>query len=404
MSPIPQRFPIPTNDDDFEKMCRDLLRRYWSRPSLEIFGKRGERQYGIDILDLSGQEPLYAAQCKLKEPHKTLPPRAIEDEVAEAKLFTPPLGKYGILTTAKVSAQAQRKVREINRAHKEKGLFEVELLAWEQISELLQRYSEVQEGYYAEITPQLAGKIQSGLASISSGVASLTSKVEGNEIDAQINEARDLVTGREFQLATLLLNRLLLTKSNLLTAYQKFRIASNLGASALGNGQPEAASRHFLEALAHQPDDEKARTNEVLAYLIIGDSDAAHSKAKNLRSEYPASARIVAYWIASAPMDMRLADLERSIFHTPNRWRDKSRVSPQGVSGGKLGRCRELRRERGSSFATMVTAPVGSWLCKSGSGHCRKRGAVASRLEGFSFRTIKKRVLKCPELSRGGKR
>jgi len=313
LSPISQRFPIPTNDDEFEKMCRDLLRRYWSRPHLEIFGKRGERQYGIDILDLGGQYPLYAAQCKLKEPHKTLPPRAIEEEVAQAKLFTPRLGKYGILTTAKISTQAQRKIREINQVLKENDLFEVELLAWEQISELLQRYPEVQESHYGEITPRLMGKIESGLASISTGVVSLTAKVVGTEIDAQINEASDYVNRREFQLATLLLNRLLLTKGDSLTPYQKFRIASNLGASALGNGQPEAASKHFLEALGHQPNDEKARTNEVLAYLIIGDSETAHAKAANLRSEYPASSRLVAYWIASASKDTKFADLEKEI-------------------------------------------------------------------------------------------
>jgi len=28
-----------------------------------IFGKRGERQYGIDLLDLSGETPVFAAQC-----------------------------------------------------------------------------------------------------------------------------------------------------------------------------------------------------------------------------------------------------------------------------------------------------------------------------------------------------
>jgi hypothetical protein len=65
--PIAQRFQIPANDDDFERMSLELLRRHWSRPGLEIFGKRGERQYGIDILDLSGETPVYAAQCKLKE-------------------------------------------------------------------------------------------------------------------------------------------------------------------------------------------------------------------------------------------------------------------------------------------------------------------------------------------------
>jgi hypothetical protein len=84
---------------------------------LALFGKRGERQFGIDILDLGGQIPLFAAQCNLKEGHKNLTPSAIEEEVNKAKEFTLPIGKYGMLTTAKISTHAQRKVREINEAH-----------------------------------------------------------------------------------------------------------------------------------------------------------------------------------------------------------------------------------------------------------------------------------------------
>jgi hypothetical protein len=100
MPQIPQRFAIPKNDDDFEEMCLQLLRRHWSRPGLEIFGKRGERQYGIDILDVGGEIPIYAAQCKLREEHKSLRPAEIQAEVDQARQFTPLLGKYGILTTA----------------------------------------------------------------------------------------------------------------------------------------------------------------------------------------------------------------------------------------------------------------------------------------------------------------
>ena len=102
-------------------MCLELLRRHWSRPGLEIFGKRGERQYGIDILDLSGETPVYAAQCKLKEEHKSLSPGDLRAEVDEAKKFATPLGKYAILTTAKVSTQSQMTVRDINQAHKSLG-------------------------------------------------------------------------------------------------------------------------------------------------------------------------------------------------------------------------------------------------------------------------------------------
>ncbi len=227
MSPIQQRFSIPTNDDVFEEMCLQLLRSYWSRPRLELFGKRGERQFGIDILDLGGEAPIYAAQCKLKEEHKTLPPADIQEEVDKAKKFTPPLGKYAILTTAKVSAQAQRKVREINQSHKATGLFEVELFTWERLCSLLQQYTEVQEQFYGEIALGRATRMEAQLVTIKDGVQSLTSRIEGDAVDSEINDARECIGRREFQLATLLLNRVQRNHGDKLTPRQKFRVLSN---------------------------------------------------------------------------------------------------------------------------------------------------------------------------------
>lgn len=189
MPPISLRFAIPNDDDVFEEMCRELLRLYWSRPGMEIFGKKGERQFGIDILDVGGQTPIYAAQCKLKEEHKNLQPSEIQTEVDLAKGFSPPLGRYGILTTAKVSTHAQKKIREINQAHSKSGLFEVELLTWERICALLQQYTGIQEQFYGDFAPTQGRKLEAHLVAIKDGVSSLTSKVEGDKIDSEINEA-----------------------------------------------------------------------------------------------------------------------------------------------------------------------------------------------------------------------
>ena len=309
---MPQRFPIPTNDDDFERMSLELLRRHWSRPGLEVFGKRGERQFGIDILDLSGETPVYAAQCKLKEEHKSLRPAEIQAEVDEAKKFTPPLGKYAILTTGKVSTQSQRKVREINSAHKNACLFEVEVITWERLCDLLLLYTDVQEQFYGEIGVERAKRMEAQLLTIRSGVESLTSKSAESEIDSQIDDARDCITRREFQLATLLLN-LIQRKSTPLTPRQKFRVLSNHGAAALGMGKPEVAAKFFLEAVSYQPDDEQARTNEVLAYLLVGDLATCHGKATLLREQYPASTRIAALWGTTAPKEVSLGEIEASI-------------------------------------------------------------------------------------------
>jgi tetratricopeptide (TPR) repeat protein len=313
MSPISQRFPIPTNDDDFERLCRDVLRFHWSRPGLEIFGKRGERQFGIDLLDLSGQEPLFAAQCKLKEEHKSLLPGEIETEVNKAKLFIPRLDKYGILTTGKVSTRAQRKIRELNQAHKSIGLFEIELFTWEKLCELIQLYPDVHEEHYGEIATGRGVRIEKAVIQVQQGIASLTSRVEGDEIDTLINEARDAVNRHDYQMATLLLNRIEQKKGHQLSPAQRFRVISNRGFAVLGQGKPKQAANCFLEAQSWQPDDEKARTNEVLAYYLIGDFATAYSKADKIRSLYPASTRLAAYWVLSAPPEKSTGALEREL-------------------------------------------------------------------------------------------
>jgi tetratricopeptide (TPR) repeat protein len=310
---MPLRLPIPANHEDFEKLSRDLLRLHWSRPGLELFGKRGERQYGIDILDLGGQEPLYAAQSKLKEPHKSLPPQSIQDEVNEARRFTPPLGKYGILTTGKVSVEAQRKVREINVLHTSRGLFEVELFAWEKISELIQLYPELYEQYYGGITVSRGARIESAVVQVQQSVVALTSRIEGDEIDTLINEARDAVNQHDYQMATLLLNRIEQQKGHLLTAFQRFRVISNHGFAALGQGNPTLAAKCFLEALPLAPEDERARTNEVLAYYATGDFATAYEKASRLRHIYPASTSLASYWIATSPLEVPTSDLEKEL-------------------------------------------------------------------------------------------
>jgi tetratricopeptide (TPR) repeat protein len=294
-------------------MCLRLLRLYWSRPGLELFGKRGERQFGIDILDVGGEIPIYAAQCKLKEEHKSLPPTEIQNEVDEAKKFTPPLGKYAILTTAKVSTQAQRKVREINQSHKAQGLFELEVLNWDRLCPLLQQYTEVQEHFYGDLPVVQAKRIETQLVAIKGGLQSLTSRTEGDAVDDELNEARDCIGKREFQFATFLLNRVQRRRGQDLTQRQKFRLFSNQGAALLGVGRAEEAAKLFLEALQWEPNDEQARINEALAYFLVGDLPSCHTKASLLREDYPASSRLAALWVNSAPKEAPFSTLESEI-------------------------------------------------------------------------------------------
>lgn len=312
MSPIPQRFGIPWNEADFEKLCLNLLRHHWKRPQLQLYGKRGEEQTGVDIIDVGGEEKLYGAQCKLKEESKNLPPAEIEAEVNKAKTFRPPLDKYAILTTGKVSTQAQRKVRELNRDHRSTRLFEIEIYHWGDICDLLQQYPEVYERTFEEFGSTRGARIEKTLFDIRDEVQAIAQS-GGNSLDALIDEARDAVNRHDYQIATILLNRIEQRNGHLLQPRQKFRVFTNHAIAALGQGDLNKGTRYFLDALVQQPEDENARINEVAAYYIVGEYSQAFEKAELIRPLYPTSTRLASYWVLTAPPAKSTSGLEKEL-------------------------------------------------------------------------------------------
>jgi tetratricopeptide (TPR) repeat protein len=312
--PIPVLFPIPTDDDDFEDLCVDILRIYWGRPGLERYGAKGQRQNGVDILDLGGLDPLHAAQCKLREFGKKLLPATIEEEVADALGFEFRIGKYGILTTAKVSTQAQQKVLEINQRHRQAGLFEVELLPWGKLCRLIQTYDEVRRTYFELTFVTAYSRIGSKSPIVAEHLREAIAPNKVVDLTTDIDEARDAIDKRDFQAGLLLLNRIRQREDfGAASNHDKFRISSNLGAAELGLGRPEAAAEHFLDAFGFEPTAERAKINEVFAYLLKGDNATAYSKAQILRKEYPTSTMLAARWIRSSPPSISIEKLENEL-------------------------------------------------------------------------------------------
>jgi tetratricopeptide (TPR) repeat protein len=300
----------PTNEDRFEDLCLELLKQHWAKPQLQRFGKRGERQDGVDLLDLGGTEPLYAAQCKLKEASKALAPSEIQEEVNKAKSFQLPIGYYAILTTAKVSTSAQVTVREINQQHKAEGLFEVELFTWNRITDLLRQYPEVEKQFYGGLHHETATRLETKIEAIHRATEAISMSSTSDAVDRLIDEARDRINAHESQLAVLLLNRIEQTKGDVLTARQRFRVLTNLGAANLNLRNARAAAEYFFNASPLQPDDEIGKINMVLANHVLGRNEDAHKIASELLPQFPHSSRLLSLWIVTAPPEMSFEELE----------------------------------------------------------------------------------------------
>jgi hypothetical protein len=173
MSALKLTYPPPANEQDFEELCLQVLRTHYDRPHLELYAHRGEKQYGVDIFDPSGQRPNIAAQCKLHNFLKGLRPSTLRQEVSKAKSFYPSIDSYLFLTSAKRTAAAQQAIIAVNREHRSQGLFLVELLTWERIESLLHKYPHVASLFYRTLASESVDRLEQDLASIRKSVSAL---------------------------------------------------------------------------------------------------------------------------------------------------------------------------------------------------------------------------------------
>lgn len=126
----------PKTWEHFEELCADLFQVMWGDPNLVRHGRSGQAQNGVDIVARQGSLYPVGLQCKRRAqwPVKKLTTKEIDDEVKEAKSFTPKLQKFYILTTAPDDALIQKHVRLLNEKHQKHGLFEIFVFGWGEIS------------------------------------------------------------------------------------------------------------------------------------------------------------------------------------------------------------------------------------------------------------------------------
>jgi hypothetical protein len=142
--------PVPNSWDEFEDICADLFGRIWNDHNVVRYGRMGQRQHGVDI---RGQLPAGGSagvQCKKKRrwPVAQLTTKDIDDEVAEALKFEPPLSEFTIATTAPNDAKLQAHVDAITERHKAQGLFTVHLLGWSELWRRITDHPQLVEKYY----------------------------------------------------------------------------------------------------------------------------------------------------------------------------------------------------------------------------------------------------------------
>lgn len=320
MNPKISSYQIPAiKEADFEDFCLDLCQELWKDDEAQPVGKKGSTQQGVDISGQpDGGTDWYGAQCKNKEllTNKKLSVADVEGEVKKAKSFTPKLKRLIIITTSTRDTKVQEAARLISEEHRETGLFDVKVYAWEDVTKkLIDKAPNTLKKWYPHLfTNETMAEEVSGIRkaqievtdSPHSGGNKAVNIVGSNNIvtinaepasnnssvhNAQIDSARNFLDTHNPEMALEMLTKLKKDIWSDANDNAKFRITTNMAVALSQLGKLDDTARLFIEALQYNPDDEKALLNAATGFLLMEDMPEARKKVAEVIAKNPVSGR-----------------------------------------------------------------------------------------------------------------
>ncbi|QDV12361.1 Tetratricopeptide repeat protein [Rosistilla oblonga] len=308
------RYPQPGNEEEFEDFCLRYYRHSLERGGLVRYGKRGERQDGIDIIDQHCMKPLYVVQCKNHEPTKAIPPQEIKDEVAKLEQTLHPVDFYIIATTARKSRNAQDAVLALNQRNNGQPPFKVEIHFWEDICARLDEFGKAVADFlvWGERTLEETLRTIQLLAANTSAFPdnASTVQVDATELHLEISTLFDQrkIVAVEHEIAKLADPE----TDSALSREERYSILRLKAKLAVEHLRFDEAARLFK--LAHQacPEIPKAQQNYVFALELSGDRKTAFKEAEKLIDQNADSSYLVSLLIRNCENETDL-DQYRSV-------------------------------------------------------------------------------------------
>src|SRR6266581_5492317 len=139
---MPYQLPPLLDDDEFERLVRDILRRVHDDPGIERFGRKGQSQFGID--GISPANSTITFQCKLKDTRyetdsriRSVLLKEMEEELAKTTGLTQPLTRFIFASTFKNDTHLQEKASSLSS-----DTLTVEYWGWDTINERVWEFAE----------------------------------------------------------------------------------------------------------------------------------------------------------------------------------------------------------------------------------------------------------------------
>src|SRR5262249_31442418 len=154
----------------------------------------------------------------------------------------------------------------------------VELLNWRELEDLLDEYADIREEIYGGLDAEQVSRISKQLTEVHQNVERIVTTTN-DRFRTVLHDAKQALDEFDYPVAKRLLERLQDQHWDELNSLERFQLLSRLAVVKIGESAYEEAATLFFKAKPYHPDDEKALTNEALAYLLRGETGRAHQLA-----------------------------------------------------------------------------------------------------------------------------
>src|SRR5579871_3827387 len=114
-SPSTSKWPRPHNDDEFEDMVLDAMRLRWGDPDAHRYGRRGQRQHGIDI---RGRAAAQVGARRVAQAKNTDAPtiEMLQQDLAKTKGFPETIERFYFVVSAPRDGRLLRRASKASLA------------------------------------------------------------------------------------------------------------------------------------------------------------------------------------------------------------------------------------------------------------------------------------------------
>lgn len=165
MPTLGQMHHVPRTKDwqEFQELTRDCLVVRWNSPNLQVNGRQGQTQNGVDIYGEDDLGRSVGIQCK-NSVVTELTLKTVNDEITNATSFQPPISSLFVATAASRDAKLQAEVRKLSEVRVQGKQFAVGVLFWDDLMQELVKDPRVLKKYYPDLKPTAANDARRLLA------------------------------------------------------------------------------------------------------------------------------------------------------------------------------------------------------------------------------------------------